>query len=219
MLRVINYIITWLYALPNWIRLILNWIEIHSTFVNIVFKIVCGLIGIIGAGLFYYFKFYRKQKSAALFNFYIRLDMLLSVLKQQIDRTEESKNPFLLLYTGTTMNLLGLSLLRGDESQTEALFLPIAKEIKKLLLDTDNNVYPKTCKKESWYQSQKTLLDFVFMMTDKLGISSIEVDPTAIKRKNGTVIAPEEATVHINKWEKLKEAVQILQDTLREVRY
>lgn len=224
MLKMINstlgLIFCWISSLLNWITLRLNWIEAHSTFVDIMFKMFCGIIGIVGAGLFYYFKFYRKQKSAALFGFYIQFDMLLSVLKQQIDRTKEDKNPFLLTYTENTRGLLGLSLPGGDEKETEKVFLPISKELKKLLLDADNNVYPKACKKETWYQSQKTVLNFVFMMTDGLERSSIEIKPADIQRNTqGAVVGPEEAKAHKTKWEELKKAVESLQDTLKEVRY
>ena len=213
--------IAWISPLPNWFRLILKWIEVHSTFVNILFKILCGITGIVGAGLFYYFKFYRKQKTAALFGFYIQFDMLLSVLKQQIDRVEDSTiNPFILLYTDAARDLLGLSLPGGGEQETEKIYLPISDELKKLLLDADNNVYPKACEKDTWYQSQKTVLDFVFMMTDRLGRESIEIKPSDIQKdEQGAVVGPEGAKTHINKWEELKKAVESLQNTLKEVRY
>lgn len=225
MLRLINailgWIIGWISPLPNWVTLILKWIESHSTFVNILFQIVCGITGIVGAGLFYYFKFYRKQKIAALFGFYIQFDLLLSVLKEQIDRWKEPKiNPFNLLYTDTTRTLLGLTLPGGSEQETETAFLPISKELRKLLLDAENNVYPKTCKKETWYQSQKTVLGFVFMMTDRIERSSIEIIPANIQRNaQGDIVRPEEAKTHIYRWEELKKAVENLQDTLKEVRY
>lgn len=185
-----------------------------------LFKLLCGALALVGAGLFYYFKFYRKQRSAAIFSFYIQFDLQLSVLKKQIDSTNKDNNPFILMYPDTTKNLLSVSLPGGSETKAKELFLPVCQEIKKTLLNAKNNVYPKPCWKDSWYQGQKTVLDFVLLITDKLGENTIDLQGSSIERDaNNSITGPAEALTHITKWNDLKTAVDNLLEALEEVKY
>ncbi len=198
----------------------LKWIKDNNTFAEILFKIVCGVLAFVGAGMLYYFKFYRKQKSAALFGFFIRFDMLLSTLKKQIDSTHVDINPYILMYPDTTKNLLSVSLSGGDEAKAKEPFLPVCEELKKLFLSAEHNVYPKPCWKKSWYQGQKTVLDFVLLITDKLGENTIDLQGSSIERDaNNSITGPAEALTHITKWNDLKTAVDNLLEALEEVKY
>ena len=121
---------------------VLNWINDNSTFVNILFTILCGIVG----WLLYRRTYYREKRSAALFGFFVRFDMILEVLQTQINKcSEENSNPFALLYTARSRGLNCLSLPGGTPDETFKLFSPIAKELKSLLLETENNVFPKSC--------------------------------------------------------------------------
>lgn len=203
----------------QWIKEVVQWIEDHGTTTDILYKIIISMVGFVGAGLLYYFKFYRKQRSAALFGFYIRFDMLLSTLLKQIKSVSKDCNPFIILYEESTRQLLSLSFIEGKKEKTVENFLPVSQELKKLFLNTENNVYPKACKKESWYKSQKKVLEFVFMITDDLGAGRIKIDPAKIKRDNGAITRPKEAMTHIHKWTALENAVNDLLTILKEVKY
>lgn len=206
--------------MPECIKDTIQWIGKNNTLAEMIFKLLCGVLGLIGAGLFYYFKFYRKQKSAALFGFYIQFDLLLSTLKKQIDSTKDNNNPIILMYSDTTRNLLSVSPPGGSEAKAKESFLPVCQELKKLFLSAENNVYPKPCWKESWYQGQKTVLDFVLMITDKVGEKTIDLQGSSIKRDaNNCVTEPAEALTHITKWNDLKTAVDNLLEALEEVKF
>lgn len=150
----------------------LDWIELHATFVGMLFKLFCGIISFMIAAILYYFKFYRKQRGIALFGFYMHYEALLSVLEKQLNRCTEKNNPYVLMYTVNARGRLGLSLPGDTEQETIKQFAPVAKELKKLLLNTDN-VYPKTSSKTEWYEHTKTILNFALMLTDGLNIQTI----------------------------------------------
>lgn len=192
----------------------LCWIEKNSTFVNIVFELIC----LLGAWLLYYFKFYRTKKSAALFDFYIRFNMLLSLLKQQIDCLNQkytaspdyvNTNPYVLLYSDVVLDQLSLSYPYGSEADVKAHFLPICQEIKALILGAENNVYPKMRKKDSWYQSQTIIVDFVLMITDNLGVHMTDISQASNCNMK----------LHEEKWKSLDKSINVLLDILKEVKY
>ncbi len=206
--------------MPECIKDTIQWIDDNSTLAEMLFKILCGALALLGGWLLFYFKFYRKQKSAALFGFYIQFDLLLSTLKKQIDSTSDDSNPFIIMYQDTTKNLLSVSLSGGDEAKAKEPFLPVCQELKKLFLSAEHNVYPKPCWKKSWYQGQKTVLDFVLLITDKLGENTIGLQGSSIERDaNNSITGPAEALTHITKWNDLKTAVDNLLEALEEVKY
>ncbi len=181
---------------------VLNWINDNSTFVNILFTILCGIVG----WLLYRRTYYREKRSAALFGFFVRFDMILEVLQTQINKcSEENSNPFALLYTARSRGLNCLSLPGGTPDETFKLFSPIAKELKSLLLETENNVFPKSCKKEEWYKSQITILQFALMITDRLNFEANNSDDIETEANNRLT--------------ELKKAVTTLRDILNQVKY
>lgn len=202
-----------------WFEKVLYWFEKNSTFVNIIFELIC----LLGAWLLYYFKFYRTKKSAALFDFYIRFNMLLSLLKQQIDCLNQkynananyaNTNPYVLLYRDEVLDHLSLSYPYGSNDAAIAHFLPVCQEIKALILGTENNVYPKMREKDSWYHSQTIIIDFVLMITDNLGVGMI--DSSQLAEGN---TAKNKKKPHEKKWIALQESVNVLLSLLKEVKY
>lgn len=183
---------------------IINWIETNSTTAGFIFKAICGIIGLIIAGLLYYFKFYRKQRMAALFGFYTRLHMLLSILESQTVGCSEDSNPYVLLYKTNARDRYGLVLPGGNEESIYLKFEPISKEIKELFLNTEQNVYPKSSRRKSWYNSQLVILDFALMITDKLGAN--------------TLSPIDKATVHKEKWNDLQNAIKAIKCALKDVK-
>ena len=92
---------------------------------------------------------------------------------------------------------------RKTVDETIKLFSPIAKELKSLLLEAENNVYPKSCKKNEWYDCQIILLHFALMITDRLDVETI---------------APACSDCQ-NRLEELTKAVETLHGILKEVKY
>lgn len=178
----------------------LKWIHDNSTLVNILFTILCGISG----WLLYRKTYYREKRSAALFGFFVRFDMLLAVLQRQIEvHSEGNAGPFALMYTADARSTLQLLLPDGTVDKTIKLFSPIAKELKSLLLEAENNVYPKSCKKKDWYDSQIILLHFALMITDRLDVETI---------------APACSDCQ-NRLDELKKAVNELRNILERVKY
>lgn len=179
---------------------VLNWIDENPTLVNILFTILCGLVG----WVFYRFTYYRKKKSAAMFGFFVRLDMILTVLQSQINTYTNKQGPFVLLYTEDARKAAQLQLPGGSVEKAFEQFGPIAIELKSLLLETENNVYPKACKKEEWYNNQIILLHFALMIIDRLGVETIK--------------SPLAQDFH-SRLEELKKAVKTLRGILNQVKY
>lgn len=179
-----------------------KWIHDNSTLVNILFTILCGIVG----WLLYRKTYYREKRSAALFGFFVRFDMILKVLQDQIKKHSKGNNgPFALLYTETARRNNQLVLPRKTVDETIKLFSPIAKELKALLLEAENNVYPKSCKKNEWYDCQIILLQFALMITDRLDVETNDSDGIE-----------QEAN---NRLTELEKAVATLRGILSQVKY
>ena len=181
----------------------LDWIEQHDTFIGILFKVFCGIVGFIIAGILYYFKFYREQRGKALFGFYLHYEMLLSILYTQLIGCKEKNNPYVLMYNEDARGRLSLLLPGGTEQKTIEMFTPVAKEIKTLLLNTEN-VYPQAKSKKEWYDNTKIILGFALMITDRLNVGAIGYS--------------DNSTVYKEKLDALKNAITNLQNVISKIK-
>ena len=184
----------------------LPFIEAHSVFVGIVSTLIVGSL--------WYKKFINQKRAEAFFGFYTKLLLQLKLLKQLLNDTDQLNysdnkkgNIYALLYDENTIK----------EFYPDYVFPPnnleklkdVALEIKKTLLETDNNVYPYKTDKSNWYNSQYVLLSFCEFITDENNFHSInQDDENATGEKK-----------HILKCKKLVHAMDYLMNSIESARY
>lgn len=184
-----------------------DWLEEHSTFIGICINALCWLIGIVSAGLLFYYNSYKKKKAAALFGFYVHYDALLSILEKQLKLCKNNKNPYVLLYADDAQINLKLLYPEGTAEKTIAEYSPISKQLKELLLKSENNAFPRLKKKTEWYNNNLIVIDFALMITDGINLGSIEYDKEQLDKECK------------DKWNALNAAIKSLREEIKLVQF
>lgn len=136
----------------------LQFIEENTVFVGIITSIIVSSL---------WFRKYIKQKRAeAFFGFYAKLSLCLKSLQTRlIDKGQlnisnpDDGNIYSLIYVKDFIKSACPSYMTPTENDLE-LYKAYAKELKNILLETDNNVYPLGSKRRKWYESQHVLFSF-----------------------------------------------------------
>lgn len=102
---------------------------------------------------------------------------------------------------------LSILLPGGGEQETIDIFKPVSIQLKELLLNSDNNVYPRIIKKKEWYSNNFIIIDFALMITDRINNNSMHCDSENVE------------TIYKNKWQDLIKAINDLRKEIRKIQY
>lgn len=140
------------------IQFVLRFIEEHSGLVGIITSVIVSSLWLT--------KFIKQKRAEAFFGFYAKLSLrlkALQILLQEKDQLNisnaEAGNIFSLIYLKDYI----LDACPGYKIPTDEeleLYKVAAKELKDILLNTENNVYPPGAKRKKWYESQHILFSF-----------------------------------------------------------
>lgn len=162
MFLIFFYIIVWrgirIYILINIIKYFFGFIENNSVFMGFAASLIVSS---------FWMKNYIKQKRAeAFFGFYARLLLRIKSLraglyeKGQLNVVEPKKgNIFSLIYTEDYIKEVCPQYRSLEEIELH-IYKSTAMEIKKILIEADNNVYPPGSNRKEWYDSQFILFSF-----------------------------------------------------------
>lgn len=154
---------------PIWniINCIFSWIENHSVTVSLFTAVIIGSL--------WSHKFLRQKRAEAFFGFYAQLMLRLKYLRTWLDDKEllEIKNSkkgniYALMYNENTQQEVcaGFNVPSGKKLEEIS---NLTSDLKKILIESDNNVYPKTSDRAEWYNSQQVLFEFCeFIERDNL---------------------------------------------------
>jgi len=142
----------------NKIESILSIIEKNSVLVGIIVSIITGSL---------WFRKYIKQKRAeAFFGFYAKLSLRLKSLQERLEENGQlnisdynAGNIYSLIYDDKSMKTFCPSYKKPDENKLK-LYMEAAKELKDILINTENNVYPPGTKRKEWYENQHIIYSF-----------------------------------------------------------
>jgi len=171
-----------LQSIGDALNCILSWLENHSG--------IIGIVTVIIAGSFWFNKFLRQKRAEAFFGFYAQLLLQIKSLKSLLKDNEllEIKkinygNIYSLLYTNDSQK----SVCGGFKRPSAELLNDIEKltlQLKNTLINSENNVYPKTSEKAKWYDSQHTLFEFCEFLERKSLIGKMALDIANYENKD-----------------------------------
>ncbi len=134
---------------------VINYAENHSE----VLGVVVALVG----SAFWLRKYMRQKRAEAFFGFYTKLSLCIKELSAQLSQDDllEYKDPekgnfFSLMYTNEKLQEFCPSFHKPEQQRLD-LYKDDAEAIKTLLHDTEQNVYPKGCDRNKWYNSLYTI--------------------------------------------------------------
>lgn len=182
-------------------------IQNNSVFIGIITSIIVGAR---------WFRKYIEQKRAeAFFGFYAKLYLRLRTLRTRLEENDQlnitnsgNGNIYSLVYTEDVMVDVCPGYKELEKKSLKSC-KDAAKELKKLLVNTDNNVYPQGSKREEWYKSQHIIFMFCeFLENDAYKhITNEEYDKDDQEFK------------HIVKCRMLIEAMTYIQDSINNAQY
>jgi len=159
----------------NTLNSIFSWLENHSGIIGIIVSLI------IGSNLFWLYIYIKKKRAKASGGFYNQLLFQINNLQSLLDdnglletKNSDNGNIYSLIYNDSTLN----EVCGGLHKPSEELLNDIKKlthQLKNILIESKNNVYPKASKKTKWYNSQKILFNFCeFMEQESMkGITNI----------------------------------------------
>lgn len=192
-------------CLSHIIEYILNFIENHSVLVGIITAVITGS--------FWFKKYLRQKRADALGGFYAQLSMRLKALTIQLNY--KSQLNILDSKAGNIYSLIYINPSDFCPKYTEPteeqikLYATAASGIKKLLLETNDNVYPYGADKKKWYDSQYKLLLFCEFLENE------EYRHRTNKEFDGGCDEPK----HITKCKSLITAINYIQNAIEKTKY
>lgn len=189
---------------PHILYCILKFIENHSVLVGVIISVIAGSL--------WMHKFLKQKRAEAFFGFYARLSLFLNELQKNLDEKNllnisdlDAGNIYSLIYVPDYVKIVCP---KFSEIENEDLkpYQEIANRIKELLLNTDNNVYPKGAKRDKWYKSQQVVFSFCEFITNDAyrRITNIKSEPEA---------------QHITKCKLLVDAINYIQQSIYNSKY
>lgn len=194
-------------AILHIIECVLCFIEDHSVLVGVATSVIVSSL---------WLKRFLKQKRAeAFFGFYARLSLRLRTLNTrlkesgQLDTSKpEAGNIYSLIYAAEFIEIACPSYTIPTEEELN-IYKDAADELKKILLETENNVYPPGAERKKWYESQYTLLSFCeFLKNDEYK-----------HRTNEQFTQGASEPKHITKCKALIEAMNYIQESIDRAEY
>ena len=107
-----------------------------------------------------------QKRAEAFFGFYAKLSLRLKSLQARLTENgqlnitdKEAGNIYSLIYLENYIKTACPGYKQPEKGELEA-YAAAAVELKKLILETDNNVYPPRAKRKKWYESQHIIFSF-----------------------------------------------------------
>ncbi|MCM1500703.1 MAG: hypothetical protein NC124_19775 [Clostridium sp.] len=145
------------------IECILCFIEENSVLVGVITSVIVSSR--------WFKQFIRQKRAEAFFGFYAKLSLRLKALQTKLVDSGQlnvsdakAGNIFSLMYTDELREKICP---KYREPKEMDLYRSAAKELKEILLNTDNNVYPQGSDPKEWYESQHILFDFCEFLENK----------------------------------------------------
>ena len=137
---------------------VLSWVEGHS--------VIVGLITAAVVSSLWFRSFLRQRRAEAFFGFYARLMLQLSRLDTWLQAKgmlnvdhPENGNIYSYMYVADTRTKVCEAFHPLDDIEMKEL-CDFTSDLREILLQSENNVYPKRIKKQLWYDSQQVLVAF-----------------------------------------------------------
>lgn len=190
----------------NIIEYIFQIIEDNSVLVGVLTSVIAGSLWLR--------KFLRQKRAEAFFGFYAKLSLRLKVLQTTLNENgqlnilnPDAGNIYSLTYFDECYSKACKSYKEPGEKERK-LYVDAAKELKKILLETDHNVYPLGSNKKKWYESQYVLFSFCEFLEH---IDSI-IKSNKTETEDGKL-------KHIVKCKELVEAINYIQESIEKAKY
>lgn len=147
------------------IKCILNFIEEHSVFVGILSSVLTASL--------WFSKNIKQKRAEAFFGFYAKLSLYLRHLHTILEEDDQlniddpkAGNIFSLIYMEDYTKSVCPKYKEPADDKIE-LYQSVTKELQKVLLDTENNVYPQNAAREEWYKSEHIIFSFCEFINKK----------------------------------------------------
>lgn len=189
---------------PHILYCILEFIENHSVLVGVITSVVVGSL--------WMRKFLKQKRAEAFFGFYTKLSLFLNELQTNLDEKNllnisdsDAGNIYALIYVPDYLKIVCPKFSKIENNDLKP-YQEIANRIKELLLNTENNVYPKGAKRDKWYKSQQAIFSFCEFITNDAyrQITNIKSEPEA---------------QHITKCKLLVDAIDYIQQSIYNSKY
>lgn len=189
------------------IECILSFVEENPVLVGIITSMIVTSL--------WFKKYIRQKRAEAFFGFYAKLSLRLKSLRTKLEENgqlniSDSKagNIYSLVYVEEDIKNICPSYKKPNDKELE-LYKSAAKELKEILLNTENNVYPPGSKREEWYESQHIIFLFCEFLENKENwyTTNKEFD-------NG-----DNEYKHIKKCKLLLHAMDCIQESINDAKY
>jgi hypothetical protein len=186
---------------------VLGFIEAHSVLVGVITSVLASSLWLR--------KFLKQKRAEAFFGFYSKLSLCLKSLQVRLKENGQlniiepkNGNIYALIYLNDYIGEACPSYKKPDDRELK-LYQDAAKELKKILLDTENNVYPLGSDRKRWYESQFILFSFCEFLENEANWHLTNKDSTDEKGE----------PKHIVKCKMLIEAMDYIQYSISHAKY
>lgn len=197
------------------IECVLSFIEDHSVLVGVFTSLLASSLWLR--------KFLRQKRAEAFFGFYSKLSLRLKALQDileengQLNVTKpEDGNIYSLIYLKDYINKICPGYKEPDGGEL-SLYQTAAKELKAILLNTENNVYPPGAKRKEWYDSEHVIFSFCEFLENEACRHSTNI---AFEEGMGETEGTEEKEPkHVIKCKLLIKAMENIQSSINRAKY
>ncbi len=144
--------------------LIPDYVEEHSVF--------SGMIVAAFAGTLWLDRYLCQKRAEAFLGFYSKLSLHLKLLREMLENNERLStgnstdgNIFALIYKDEIIDKYSIVHPEIGKEELES-YKRVAKDIRNVLLEADNNVSPLGVNRHRWHESQYTILSFCELIED-----------------------------------------------------
>lgn len=191
----------------NIIDYILLFIEEHSVLVGIITSVLASTLWLR--------KFLKQRRAEAFFGFYAKLSIRLKTLQSTLEEngqlnisTAKAGNIYSLIYVEDFIKTACPSYTAPTDGELK-MYKAASKELRDILLNTENNVYPPKSNRKKWYESQHILFSFCeFLENDAYHHTTNEQHA---RDKN--------EPKHITKCRMLIDAINYIQNSINQAKY
>lgn len=189
------------------IKCVLRFIRDNSELIWMIITVIAGSL---------WFSKYLKQKRAeAFFGFHAKLRLRLKTLKEKLNEKDrlnttecEKGNIYSLIYHSDYVYKACSKYNRITDEEIK-IYQTAAAEVKKIILETENNVYPKCAKRIEWYNNLDVIFAFCEFLENK----------EKFGRTNKAVSEDEKEAKHITRCKKLVGAIDYILKTIDREKY
>ena len=195
-----------------------------STSLHIIGYVLCFfeensvLVGVITSMIvssLWFRKFIKQKRAEAFFGFYAKLSLRLKSLQTRLEErgqlnisNSKAGNIYTLIYIKDFGKVVCPSYTPPTEKEFE-LYKSAAKELKEILCNTENNVYPPGAKRKEWYENQYILFLFCEFLENE----------TYQHTTNEEYDKGESESKHLTKCKLLVDAINSIQESINRAKY